>query len=62
MRWDNSGMKQKNLGLELSTRRTRKQILLEEMDQVMPWSELLALITPRMYRWPRRDARRLNWH
>ncbi|GAB3476867.1 hypothetical protein GCM10011496_33050 [Polaromonas eurypsychrophila] len=39
-------MKQKDLGLDLSTRRTRKQILLEEMDQVMPWSELLALINP----------------
>ena len=39
-------MKQKDLGLDLSTRRTRKQILLDEMEQVMPWSELLALITP----------------
>jgi len=39
-------MKQKDLGLDLSSRRTRKQILLEEMDQVMPWGELLALITP----------------
>lgn len=39
-------MKQKDLGLDLSTRRTRKQILLDEMDQVMPWGALLALITP----------------
>ena len=39
-------MKQKDLGLELSTRRTPKQIMLEDMDQVMPWPELLALITP----------------
>ena len=39
-------MKQSDLGLDLSTRRTRKQTLLDEMDQVMPWSELLALITP----------------
>ena len=46
-------MKQKGLELDLSTRRTRKQILLEEMDQVMPWSELLALIAP--------HARGLNW-
>lgn len=38
-------MKQKELGLELSTRRTRKQILLEEMEQVMPWDQLLALIS-----------------
>ena len=39
-------MKQKDLGLDLSTRRTRKQILLDEMELVMPWGELLALITP----------------
>lgn len=37
-------MKQQDLGLDLSTRRTRKQILLDEMDLVMPWGELLALI------------------
>lgn len=39
-------MKQADLGLDLSTRRTRKQILLDEMEIVMPWSELLALISP----------------
>ena len=39
-------MKQKDLGLDLNIRRTRKQILLDEMEQVMPWSELLALIIP----------------
>jgi len=39
-------MKQQDLGLDLSTRRTRKQILLDEMDLVMPWGELLALIAP----------------
>jgi IS5 family transposase len=39
-------MKQKDLGLDLSTRRTRKQILLDEMEQVMPWNELLGLIAP----------------
>ena len=38
-------MKQKDLGLDLSTRRTRKQPLLDEVEQVMPWGELLALIT-----------------
>ena len=42
----NDAMKQKDLGLDLSTRRTRKQILLNEMEHVMPWGELLALITP----------------
>lgn len=46
MLWNNDGMKQKDLGLDLSTRRTRKQILLDEMEQVMPWGELLALIAP----------------
>ena len=39
-------MKQKDIGLDLNVRRTRKQTLLDEMEQVMPWSELLALITP----------------
>ena len=39
-------MKQKDLGLDLGSRRTRKQILLDEMEQVMPWDDLLALITP----------------
>ena len=39
-------MKQKDLGLDLNTRRTRKQILLDEMEHVMTWGELLALITP----------------
>ena len=39
-------MKQKDLGLDLNLRRTRKQTLLDEMEQVMPWCELLALITP----------------
>ena len=42
----NDAMKQKDLGLDLNTRRTRKKILLDEMEQVMPWGELLALITP----------------
>ena len=39
-------MKQKDLGLDLNLRRTRKQTLLDEMEQVTPWGELLALITP----------------
>ena len=37
-------MKQQDLGLNLSTRRTRKEVLLDEMGQVMPWAELVALI------------------
>jgi len=39
-------MKQTDLGLDLSTHRTRKQMLLEKMNQVMPWSDLLSLIAP----------------
>ena len=41
---NNKGMKQQDLGLNLSTRRTRKEVLLDEMGQVMPWTELVALI------------------
>jgi len=33
-------------GFELAPRRTRKRDFLEEMDRVIPWSDLLALITP----------------
>jgi len=32
------------LGLNLSTRRTRKAVLLDEMGLVVPWRELIALI------------------
>ena len=39
-------MKQTDLGLDLSTRRTRKQVLLDEMNYLMPWVYMLALITP----------------
>lgn len=39
-------MKQQDLGLNLSKRRTRKAVFLDEMNLVVPWSELLALITP----------------
>ena len=35
-------MKQKDLGLDLNTRRRRKQVLLEAMNQVMPWADLLG--------------------
>ena len=33
-------------GFELATKRTRKREFLDEMDQVIPWPELLALIAP----------------
>jgi IS5 family transposase len=36
--------KQAELGLNLSTRRTRKAVFLDEMELVVPWCELIALI------------------
>lgn len=37
-------MKQQDLGLNLSTRRTRKGVFLDEMELVVPWNELVTLI------------------
>lgn len=34
------------LGLGTSTKSTRRREFLDEMDQVVPWSELVALIAP----------------
>ena len=39
-------MKQVSLGLNLSTKKTRKQIFLEQMEQVVPWAELVRVIAP----------------
>lgn len=39
-------MKQQDLGLNLSTRRTRKAVFLDEMNLVVPWTDLLSLIEP----------------
>ena len=39
-------MKQADLGLNLSTKRTRKREFLEQMDRVVPWAELNELIAP----------------
>ena len=42
-------MKQMSLettGFERKTKRTRKREFLEEMNRVVPWSELVALIKP----------------
>ena len=39
-------MKQSDLGLKLSTKRTRKREFLDEMQRVVPWAELIALIAP----------------
>jgi len=39
-------MKQADLGLNLTTKRTRKREFLAEMECVVPWQELIALIAP----------------
>jgi IS5 family transposase len=39
-------MKQATLGLDLTTKRTRKREFLDEMDQVVPWADLVALVKP----------------
>src|ERR1700761_1175780 len=39
-------MTQLHLGLDLSTKRTRKRDFLDEMRRVVPWSRLIALIEP----------------
>ena len=39
-------MKQADLGLNLTTKRTRKREFLDEMDRVVPWAALVELITP----------------
>ena len=39
-------MKQTDLGLNLSTKRTRKREFLDEMNRVVPWAALVALVTP----------------
>ena len=39
-------MKQSDLGLNLTAKRTRKREFLDEMNRVVPWAELVALIAP----------------
>jgi len=39
-------MKQTNLGLNLSTRKTRKREFLDEMEHVVPWSALMRIVEP----------------
>ena len=46
VRRDNEGMKQAALGLDLTSRKTRKGKFLDEMNRVVPWAQLLALIEP----------------
>jgi transposase, IS5 family len=40
------GMDQITLGLDPLPRKTRKEVFLDEMNQVVPWAELVALIQP----------------
>ena len=39
-------MKQTTLNLNLHTKQTRKQVFLQQMDQVVPWSALVECIAP----------------
>jgi len=41
-------MRQSSLGLRTSTKRTRRREFLDEMDRVVPWSDLVAEIAPFM--------------
>jgi len=43
-------MKQASLGLNLSTKKTRKREFLEEMERVVPWKVLVEIIEPY---WPK---------
>ena len=48
-------MKQTDLGLDLTHRKTRKAVFLDEMERVVPWNALLTLIAPHA---PRKDIGR----
>jgi IS5 family transposase len=39
-------MKQLGLGLNLSTKKTRKREFLEEMQRVVPWDVLVQIVEP----------------
>ena len=39
-------MKQLGLGLNLSTKKTRKREFLEEMERVVPWAALVQIVSP----------------
>jgi transposase, IS5 family len=39
-------MKEVDLGLNLSSKRTRKREFLDEMNRVVPWTALVELISP----------------
>ena len=58
--WD---MNQTNFGFDPVHKKTRKEVFLEEMDRVVPWAQLVALIKPHARAHTRRWAagRRLRW-
>jgi len=39
-------MKQHSLGLGMTAKRTRRRVFLEEMERVVPWAELVGLVSP----------------
>ena len=39
-------MEQATSGFDLCAKKTRKQVFLQQMDQVMPWAALVELIAP----------------
>ena len=39
-------MNQTSLGLDLTNKKTRKRVFLDEMERVVPWADLVALIQP----------------
>lgn len=39
-------MKQHSLGLGQTTKRTRRREFLDEMEKVVPWADLAALVSP----------------
>jgi IS5 family transposase len=41
-----TGMKQLGLGLNLSTKKTRKREFLDEMERVVPWAVLVQIVEP----------------
>jgi transposase, IS5 family len=41
-----TAMEQLGLGLNLSTKRTRKREFLEEMERVVPWGVLVQIVEP----------------
>ncbi len=45
---DDTGMKLQSLGLGSSSKRTRKREFLGEIERVVPWGDLVALIAPYM--------------